>query len=119
MRQIVLSGELWQRIAPHIPHRPISSLGGRPRLKARQVFAGIAFIKGHKLPWRAADREVYGSKTALNDYYRYWAKRGVFHALKAAKILRHPELVNINFDWPKIKELFGQKTTQFSDNRQI
>ena len=108
MQQIVLSDELWRRIAPHIPfHRP-SLLGGRPRLRPKQVFEGIVFIKAHKLPWKAlVDRKVYGSKTALNDYYRSWARKGVFHLLRAEKILFHPELINVDLDWPKIEQLFG------------
>ena len=110
MREIVLSRELWQRIAPLFSQHRLSSLGGRPRLKPRQVFEGIVFIKANKLPWKAADREVYGSKTAINDYYRDWAKRGVFHALKNAQILAHPELINVDFDWHKINSLFGQRT---------
>ena len=108
MQQIVLSDELWRYIAPHIPPYRPSRLGGRPRLRAKQVFEGIVFIKANKLPWKSVDREVYGSKTALNDYYRCWARSGVFHALKEGKILFDPQLVNVDFGWPKIEELFGQ-----------
>ena len=108
MQKPELSNELWERITPHLPKHRLSPLGGRPRPKPKQVFEGIAFVKANKLPWRGIPKEVYGCKTALNDYYRYWAKQGVFHALKEDGILHHPELININFDWEKIESLFGQ-----------
>ena len=109
MQLFTLSDELWERIAHHVPTHRQSFLGGRPRPNSRKVFEGIAFIKAYQLPWRATPREVYGSKAALNDYYRYCAKVGVFHALKNAQILTHSELIEVDFDWPKIQLLFGQK----------
>ena len=82
-----LPDELWERIAPFLPQYQKSSLGGRPRLDPRKIFEGILFIKSNKLPWEALPEEIFGSKTALNDYYREWTKAGVFHALNKDGIL--------------------------------
>ncbi|MCY4644083.1 MAG: transposase [Bacteriovoracales bacterium] len=108
MHKIELSLELWEGIRPHLPPSRPHLKGGRPRLNPKAVFEGILTIKANKLPWRAADRKAFGSKTALNDYYRSWAKRGVFHALREQGLFSHPELVGIDLDREKIEELFGQ-----------
>ena len=106
MRNFMLSNELWETIAPLLPVVKKSPLGGRPRLNLKKVFEGISWIKANHLPWQAAREGQYGQKTALNDYYRAWAKAGVFHALREAKILNHPELIGIDFDWEKIEKIY-------------
>ena len=115
MKFFELSRELWDQIAPHLPKNEITSKGGRPRLDFKKVFEGISFIKINNLPWSGMP-EFYGSKTAINDYYRYWANRGVFHALRDSKILLQPELIDVDFDWDKIESLY-LKTLLFSDTK--
>ena len=109
MQEIRLSDGLWGRVAPLLPKHKKSPLGGRPRLPPRKIFEGILFIKSNKLPWRAAPRGVFGSKTALNDYYRYWAKEGVFHVLREKGILLHPELAGTDLDRGRIEGVFGRR----------
>ncbi|MCY4645013.1 MAG: transposase [Bacteriovoracales bacterium] len=108
MKTVELSNELWERIRPHLPPSRPRLKGGRPRLNSKRVFEGILFIKANGLPWKASDKRVFGSKTALNDYYRTWAKRGVFHALRESGILSHPELAGIDLGWEKMGEVFGR-----------
>ena len=111
MEPFVLSGKVWEVIMSHIPVKAASKFGGRPPLDSRKVFTGIVFIKTNKLTWRSTDKKAYGSKTTLNDYYRNWAQRGVFHALKESKVLGHPELIKMNLDWDQLDSLYGQGNT--------
>lgn len=104
MENQYISNELWLQIAPHLPTYSISPKGGRPRLSLRKILEGIIYIKRNKLPWKAAPLKL-GSKTALNDYYRRWAKQGVFHSLKAAGLLNKSELFCLNSDWEKLDKL--------------
>lgn len=104
MKHVEISDELWTRLSTLLPKYKLSTNGGRPRLDIKKVFEGIIFVKVNKLPWKAMP-EVFGSKTAINDYYRNWAKDGIFHALKELGFLLHPDLMNVNFDWEKIEDL--------------
>ncbi len=106
MENIEISDELWTRISSVLPKYIRRVNGGRPRLELKKVFKGIIYIKINKLPWKAVP-EIFGSKTAINDYYRHWAKCGAFHSLKDSGIFNHPELINVDFDWDKIESLFA------------
>ncbi|MBN22046.1 MAG: hypothetical protein CL678_12265 [Bdellovibrionaceae bacterium] len=104
MKTFVLTDGLWSAIEPSLPSYRKSPKGGRPRLGLKKVFEGILFIKSNKLPWRAVPDE-FGSKTALNDYYRQWARMGFFHELKEKGVLFSEELKNIDLSWEHIEEL--------------
>ena len=104
MNLIKISDETWKLVSPYFPLYTYSDKGGRPRLSSKKLLEVILYIKNNKLPWKAVPPE-YGSKTALNDYYRAWAKEGVFHKLKDAGLLLRSELFCINSDWEKIDKL--------------
>lgn len=95
MKHFSISDELWTRLALHLPPYKPSNKGGRPRLKLKQVFEGILYVRGNKIPWRGTPKE-YGSKTALNDYYREWKKADVFHTWKNEGLLSTPELIALS-----------------------
>ncbi len=77
-----------------------SPKGGRPRLKKRKIFEGILYVSKNNIPWKAVP-EVYGSGSALNDYFREWARSGVFHRIKKS----HFSLI-FSLDWEKIEALY-------------
>ena len=93
------SNEEWREIYPLLPKYPRSSKGGRPRLNQKLILEGILYVFEHKIPWKSAPK-LFGSGTSLNDYFREWAKDGVFHRLK-----NHNFLFTLNLDWEKINSL--------------
>lgn len=105
MKKFQLSEESWTHLAAVLPKYQPSLKGGRPRLNLKKVFEGILFIKGNRLTWRELPQE-YGSKTSLNDYYRFWAKEGIFQLLQELELLSIPELHNCEFDWEEIKSIY-------------
>ena len=104
MKTYLLSDESWTRLASLLPKYQPSPKGGRPRLNLKKVFEGILFIKGNKLTWRELPQE-YGSKTALNDYYRLWAKEGIFQKWHELGLTSYPDLHYFEFDWEEIKNI--------------
>lgn len=80
MRSPIVSEKLWSKIESQLPNYPVSGKGGRPRLELKKVFEGILYVKQNKIPWKNLPKE-YGSKTAINDYFREWAKQGLFDSL--------------------------------------
>ena len=77
----MFSDKQWAEIAPLLPTYKLSPSGGRPRLSKRKVFEGILYVFKHRIAWKKVPK-VYGSGTALNDYFREWVQRGVFHRLQ-------------------------------------
>lgn len=93
------SDELWAELRPLLPNYKLSPKGGRPRLDNKQILEGILFVFKNKIPWKTVPKE-FGSGTALNDYFREWAKAGVFHKLK-----ENHKIKFLYLDWEKIDSL--------------
>lgn len=103
---MLFSDELWAELCPLLPNYNLSPKGGRPRLDKRKIFEGIMFVFQNRIPWKGVPK-VYGSGTALNDYFREWSKNGVFHDLKDS----HFSTIHC-LDWDKIDSL--KKSTEQS-----
>jgi len=52
------------------------------------------YVKINKLPWKAVPAE-YGSKTAINDYFRHWKKAGIFKQFNTENIISQNELIQL------------------------
>ena len=96
---MLFSDEQWAEVCPLLPMYKSSPKGGRPRLEKRKIFEGILYVFKNKIPWKGVPK-VYGSGTALKEYFREWSKKGVFHQIKD----RHYSIV-LNLDWDKVEEL--------------
>lgn len=83
-------------IEPLLPNYPTSTKGGRPRLNKRKIFESVLYVCKNRIPWKQVP-EVYGSGSALNNYFREWAESGVFHRIKE----NHFFLVH-SLDWEKV-----------------
>ena len=102
---MLISDEQWTKLHPLLPDYKKSPKGGRPRLDKRKILEGIIYVFKHKIPWKAVPK-VYGSGTALNDYFREWAKKGIFHNVK-----EQDWTLVLNLDWDKVESL-----RKFSDS---
>ena len=96
---MLISDEQWTKLCPLLPDYKKSPKGGRPRLDKRKILEGIIYVFKYKIPWKGVPK-VYGSGTALNDYFREWARGGVFH-----KIREYHWVLVLGLDWDKIKLL--------------
>ncbi|PIP94765.1 MAG: hypothetical protein COW00_01835 [Bdellovibrio sp. CG12_big_fil_rev_8_21_14_0_65_39_13] len=94
MQHITLTDEQWTRLSSILPKYKPSNKGGRPRLELKKVFEGILYVKINKLPWKAVPAE-YGSKTAINDYFRHWKKAGIFKQFNTENIISQNELIQL------------------------
>ena len=115
---MLFSDEQWAEIGPLLPTYKPSPKGGRPRLEKRKILEGIIYVSKNKIPWNAVPK-VYGSGTALNDYFREWAAKGVFHKLKVS----HLPLI-FCLDWDRVESLndssrfYSDKTTSLTTHIQ-
>ena len=111
MQHFTLSDEQWTRLSSILPKYQSSSKGGRPRLELKKVFEGIIFIRANKLPWKSTPKE-FGSKTALNDYFRQWKEGGVFDKLRAENVFTLTELIQFH-----LADLISDSSCQSEGNK--
>ena len=91
-----ISNEQGFKIAHLFPNYFTSNKEGRPQLNRKRVFEGILHAFKENILWKAVPK-IYGSGSALNEYFRAWSKCGVFYRLKEGRF----RLISF-LDWEKI-----------------
>ncbi len=82
MAKVLVSDELWELIEPLLPPEPPKPKGGRPRVPARKVLAGILFVLKTGIPWADLPREMgCGSGMTCWRRLRDWQEAGVWDDL--------------------------------------
>lgn len=97
MHEINISVQCWEKFEKLLPRYPRHGKGGRPRLNMKLVLEGILFVKLNQLPWIAMPKK-FGSKTAINDYFRYWRDKKIFHRLEKVITINDPIDIGITLD---------------------
>ena len=69
MAKALISDELWSLIAAHLPVRPPSPKGSRPRIGDRATLTGILFVLRRGIPWEYLPREL-GCSSGMNCWRR-------------------------------------------------
>ena len=89
MAKPLLPDDLWDLIRPHLPARPPSPKGGRPRLDDRRALTGILFVLKTGIGWEDLPCEMgCGSGMTCWRRLRYWQRRGVWKQLLHALLQR-------------------------------
>lgn len=80
----LVTDELWEAIAPHLPAHPPSAKGGRPRVSDRQALAGILFVLREGLRWQSLPAEMgCGSGSTCWRRFAEWTAAGVWEQAHA------------------------------------
>ncbi len=81
----LVTDELWEAIAPHLPEHPPDPKGGRPRVPDRRALAGILFVLREGLRWQSLPAEMgCGSGGTCWRRFAEWTEADVWrkaHAL--------------------------------------
>jgi transposase len=100
MAKTLVSDELWEQIAPLLPPEPAKPKGGRPRVPARQVLAGILFVLKTGIPWEDLPQEMgCGSGMTCWRRLRDWQEAGVWDDLHRQLLERLHKAERI--DWSR------------------
>jgi transposase len=76
----LLSDELWNAIAPHLPERVRSPKGGRPPVPDRDCLRGILFVLREGIRWQSLPKAMgCGSGSTCWRRFRDWTAWGVWH----------------------------------------
>src|SRR5437879_4969159 len=75
----LVTPELWEAVAPHLPEHPPDPKGGRPRVPDRQALAGILFVLREGLRWQSLPAEMgCGSGSTCWRRFAEWTAAGVW-----------------------------------------
>jgi transposase len=75
----LLTDELWDAIAPHLPPRARSPKGGRPAVDDRRCLLGILVVLREGLRWQSLPAEMgCGSGSTCWRRFRDWTAAGVW-----------------------------------------
>src|SRR5437764_14740538 len=99
MSKVLVSDELWARIAPLLPPERPKPKGGRPRVPDRACLTGIVFVLRSGIPWELLPQEMgCGSGVTCWRRLRYWQRRGVWKKLLHALLQRVGQEKGIDWD---------------------
>jgi len=100
MAKTLVTDELWADVEPLLPPDPPKPKGGRPRIEARAVLAGILFVLKTGIPWEMLPQEMgYGSGMTCWRRLREWQATGVWDQLHRTLLDRLGEAGRI--DWER------------------
>lgn len=82
MKEQLVPGELWERMALLLPRRRAHRKGGRPWADDRAALRGIFFVLRTGIAWRDLPAEVFGvSGVTCWRRLEEWTRAGVFRRL--------------------------------------
>src|SRR5437764_8578664 len=100
----MLTDEQWARIAPHLPPRPPSPKGGRPRATDRDCLEGLLWLLRTGARWRDIPVDLPSGSTCWRRL-RGWAGDGVLEDLQAALVAELADRGRID-----LRELYADAT---------
>ena len=97
MTKRVLTDEQWERVAPHLPKHPPSSLGGRPRSDDRECLEGILWLLRTGARWQDIPVDLPSGSTCWRRLQE-WAKGEVLQQIQAILIMELGELGKLDLE---------------------
>lgn len=96
----LISDELWNRIAPLLPARPIHPLGcHRPRVDDRRAMNAIFFVLRTGCQWNALNITGLCSSSSAHRRFQEWQKAGVFERLWENVLQEYDKEIGIDWRW--------------------
>ena len=104
MTKRLLTNEQWQRVAPHLPQHPPSTLGGRPRACDRDCLEGILWLLRTGARWQDIPVDLPSGSTCWRRLQE-WAGLGVLQQIHGLLVQELGELGQLD-----LEELFADAT---------
>ncbi len=114
----LVSDELWARIKPLLPPRPVHPLGcHRPRVSDRAALNAIFFVLRTGCQWNALNVTGICSSSSAHRRFGEWRKAGVFERLFEEVLVEYDDTLGIDWRWLSCdgalsKAPLGQKNGQ-------
>jgi transposase len=117
MAKPLLPDDLWDLIRPHLPARPPSPKGGRPRLDDRRALTGILFVLKTGIGWEDLPCEMgCGSGMTCWRRLRDWQQDGTWQKIHGVLLDRLDRAGKIDWsraavDSSSVRAAFGGEDT--------
>lgn len=96
-----LPDELWLLVGPLLEVSPMHRRGGRPRIPARRILAGIVYRLRTGCQWKALPREFAAGSTC-HDRFREWCAAGVFQRVFGALLRFYDQRRGVKWAWASL-----------------
>jgi len=95
-----LTDELWAKIEPLLPPRPVHPLGcHRSRVPDRNAMSAILFVLSTGCQWNSLDSTGICSCSSSYRRFREWLEAGVFHEIWRQGLLDYDKHKGIDWSW--------------------
>ena len=117
----LVSDELWARIEPLLPPRPVHPLGcHRPRVSDRVALNAIFFVLRTGCQWNALNATGLCTSSSAHRRFCEWRKAGMFERLFEEVLVEYDDHLGIDWRWllcdgALSKAPLGQKNRQKSN----
>lgn len=114
----LVSDELWARIEPLLPPRPVHPLGcHRPRVSDRAALNAIFFVLRTGCQWNALNATGLCTSSSAHRRFGEWRKAGVFERVFEDVLGEYDDKLGIDWRWlccdgALTKAPLGQKNGQ-------
>jgi len=112
-----MADAFWRQFEPLLPRYSVSSRGGRPRAKLRQVMDGIFYVLRTGCQWKALPRE-FGSGSTVHRYFQEWTEQGVFGKAWQRMLKRYDQRRGIGWNWQSVDGSMTKAPLGGEKNRQ-
>lgn len=96
-----LPDELWELLEPVLPPEPPKPKGGRPRVLARRVMAGILYRLRTGCQWKAMPPQ-FASGATCHRWFSRWTQDGVFQIAHAVALKYYDSLRGAQLKWTSL-----------------
>jgi putative transposase len=104
-----LPDELWTKMAPLLPARPVHPLGcHNPRVPDRAAMDAIFFVMRTGGQWNALRETRICSSSSAHRRFQEWVAAGVFAAFWRAGLLAYDTLAGIDWTWLALDGAMGK-----------
>ena len=113
---VLLTDELWDAIAPHLPPRPLSPKGGRPPVPDRNCLLGVLFVLREGLRWQSLPAQMgCGSGSTCWRRFQQWTAADVWSKAhrQMVQLLGEQGLLNLEravIDCASVRAVKGGRT---------
>ncbi len=113
-----LLDELWAKMEPLLPARPVHLLGcHNPRVLDRAVMNAIFFVLRTGCQWNALRETGLCSSSSAHRRFQEWVQAGVFTAFWRRGLLAYDAMRGIDWTWMALDGVMGKAPLGGGKNR--
>jgi transposase len=104
-----ISDEVWERMEPLLPSRPVHPLGcHNPRVADRDAMNAILLVLRTGMQWNALNATGICSSSSAHRRFQEWSRAGVFERFWQQGLLAYDQARGIDWEWLSCDGVMGK-----------